>query len=379
MLLARTTAWSLLFSAAMAACGGLTTSSSGPGASSGPPAAGAQPSGSDPGGPTHVACALPASPTATTVGAGSALETTLATNTASVFWSQGTAGAETVMRAPKTGGGAAVAVPGATGHVAAADDDAVYVVTGAGDAADYSVVRWPLDGGAATTIVSGSTAIDAVAIDDARIYWATWGGGGSCGGGSCPEAPPSLTSAPKTGGAPTTLGAFGARHLHVDGDSLYLDTSDAVPTTSFGSVPKTGGSPVTLATRPNAISDVVLDATNVYWAEAGATAQAPTVVMTMPKSGGTPVTVTTLATRTLPELALDAANVYWLDDQTSSLMRAPKTGGAAVVVVGDQVTNGQLGGFGVLTADATGLYWPANVRCASDCAGAIVMLLAACR
>jgi hypothetical protein len=364
-------------SSVMTACGGVAFSDA-----PDQPAPSGPPPGAQPSGPTPVACALPASPTVATLATGVALQSSLATNTASVFWSEGIGGA-TVMRAPKVGGGAASTIPGATGRVAAADDAAVYVVTGAGNAADFGIVRLPLDGGAPTTIVAGSTAITAVAIDDARIYWAASGASGDCFSDSCPTPTPSLTSAPKSGGATTALGAFGASYLRVDGNLVYFANQVAsdvpLPKTSIGAIPKTGGAAVALVSRPGAaISDVELDGTNLYWTESDLTDTVPPAVMTVPKSGGAPVTVATLATRDPQRIALDVASVYWLDDQTQSLMRAPKSGGAPAVVIGDQVTAVKFGGFGALAADGAGLYWVADVACGPSCTGKVVALPASC-
>jgi hypothetical protein len=319
----------------------------------------------------------------TTLGTGIALQSSLATNGSSVFWSQGIGGS-TVMRAPKAGGGAATAIPGVTGRVVAADDAAVYVVTGAGNEADFGILRLSLDGGTSTTIVSGSTAITAVAIDDARIYWTASGSVGDCLTDNCPAPTPTLTSAPKTGGAPTTLGAFAAGWLRVDSDLLYFAYQVAsdfpAPETSIGAIPKAGGAAVALASRPDwVISGIALDNANLYWAESSLTDTAPSAMMRVPKSGGAPVTVATIATHDPQEIVLDVANVYWLDDQTQALMRAPKSGGAPSVVMGDQVTRSKFGGFGALAADTAGLYWAADIACGSDCAGKVLKLSANCR
>ncbi|HEY8076511.1 MAG TPA: hypothetical protein VIF62_20445, partial [Labilithrix sp.] len=128
-----------------------------------------------------------------------------------------------------------------------------------------------------------------------------------------------------------------------------------------------------------ALSDIALDATNVYWAESDLSDVLPPVIMTAPKAGGTATPVATIATHDPGELALDATGVYWLDDQTQALMRAPKSGGAPAVVIGDQVTATKFGGFGALAVDASGLYWIADTTCGADCTGKIVSLAASCR
>ncbi|HEY8072958.1 MAG TPA: hypothetical protein VIF62_02580, partial [Labilithrix sp.] len=275
----------------LTACGGIAPAQTDPAA--------AQPNGPQPGAPTNPTCALPASPTVSTLATGTAIRGSLATNAANVFWAEGVDA--TLYRAAKAGGGA-IAMQGAMGSVVAADDAAVYVVTGAGNASDFGIVRVPLDGGAVTTIVANSTAITAIAIDDARVYWGASGSIGDCFSDTCPAPTPSLTSAPKTGGPSTTLGAFTVTHLHVDGDLLYFANQVAsdlpgAPNTSIGTMPKTGGAPAKLVSRPGAaLSDIALDATNVYWAESDLSDVLPPVIMTAPKAGGAATPVATIAT-----------------------------------------------------------------------------------
>jgi hypothetical protein len=60
-------------------------------------------------------------------------------------------------------------------------------------------------------------------------------------------------------------------------------------------------------------------------------------------------------------------------------MRVPKVGGTPAIVIGDQVTTKQFGGFGPLAFDASGLYWTADVLCGPDCTGKVVSLTAVCR
>jgi hypothetical protein len=111
-------------------------------------------------------------------------------------------------------------------------------------------------------------------------------------------------------------------------------------------LPEAGLTPETFAGAQDFPGVAALDATNVYWHAAGATAS----IMAAPKAGGTP-RVVAAAPPPVAQIVADAdpgGSVYWASGLTIS--RAPKAGGAPAVVY---TAASRIQGFAV---DDTSLY-----------------------
>jgi hypothetical protein len=253
--------------------------------------------------------------------------------------------------------------------------------------------------GKPVVIASGQPNPNAIAVDSTSIYWTNSGSstaGGDvmsaplCGGtpvtiappvmlGPTTEANPSalvanassvfwivtngngyILSAPIGGGSTSTLATdqYAPFALAIDASNVYWLEDGSIDGGS-GAVVKvslTGGTPTTLA-RPEFPSDIAVDTDNVYFS-------ANNGVFSVPIAGGATTTIAGL-TDGADGIAVDAANVYWTiyNQRSSSLiMKAPKSGGAAVTLVGTGVTNP-----GRIVSDGTYLYWTDAGPCGPRC------------
>lgn len=139
--------------------------------------------------------------------------------------------------------------------------------------------------------------------------------------------------------------------LAVDHTRLYwLEVNNG----SVQSAPKTGGAITTLVTGQPGALRIALDATDVYWSSAWSSAPGNTI-MRVPKLGGTPTVVTD--TGGPAYIALDDTRVYWLNRNEGTISSVAKSGGAVTRLatlsnaVAFSVAGGQLY-FG----DDTGVY-----------------------
>ncbi|HEY6463795.1 MAG TPA: hypothetical protein VIY73_26680, partial [Polyangiaceae bacterium] len=148
-------------------------------------------------------------------------------------------------------------------------------------------------GGAPTVVATNQDYPWAIAVDDNNVYWTNYDN----------------ASAPENGGA-TSSGAV-------------------------MKVPLTGGTPVTLDQGLAGPWGIAIDATNVYYTNAGGGH-----VKSVPIAGGT---VTTLASnqQTPVGIAVDGTNVYWANYANGTIGATAKGGG---------------GGVGVLTTSNTAAY-----------------------
>jgi hypothetical protein len=131
-------------------------------------------------------------------------------------------------------------------------------------------------------------------------------------------------------------------------DDLYIyavqETNPALP--SLVKVPKSGGPLTVLAQSPQA-AHLAVDASNLYWVEAGA------IVKSIAKTGG-PVTSLSYASAGVDALFVDDSGVYGLDT-TCDLLKFPPGGGPSEVLV----TAGLFEVFceSQIATDATDIYW----------------------
>ena len=139
--------------------------------------------------------------------------------------------------------------------------------------------------------------------------------------------PAALVAVPVAGGAGSPLGVQAEGHgIAVDERRLYWSDGRSLLACDKSNCT---GSALTLAPGQLGVTDIALDAANVYWTTA-ADQPGQGRVMTMDKNGGTPVEI---AAATWPyALAVDATNVYWLEQvqPNSGVLKAPIVGGPAV-------------------------------------------------
>jgi sugar lactone lactonase YvrE len=139
-----------------------------------------------------------------------------------------------------------------------------------------------------------------------------------------------------------------AGFLAVDATSAYWTTTSNDMTGSVMKVSRRGGVPTMLATHQLQPTNLVVDATHVYWVnyQGGA-------VMKVPLAGGSP---TTLAAAEYPQgLAVDATSVYWTSDSRGpargSIMKVPLEGGEPITLAAWQSNPASI------KVDATSVYW----------------------
>ena len=155
---------------------------------------------------------------------------------------------------------------------------------------------------------------------------------------------------PREGRPSVVTGALSNPRALVGNDqwAFVVDTKEGgglLPESTLVRVPLDGGEPVTLAHSKGTISDLVVDDTNVYFADGVEGA-----IVAVPKKGGSSRTV--VANRPLPrQVVVDDTHVYWVEEESESLWCAPKTGGSARRVAQD------FAGFRGLAADGRSLWW----------------------
>lgn len=153
--------------------------------------------------------------------------------------------------------------------------------------------------------------------------------GHSCGGGACSagQCQPVVIAS----GQQSPLG------IAVSGGNVYFA---AFSGGTVMKVPTAGGTVTTLATGQNFPTDVATDGTNVYWTDAGSTANSETdgAVMKVPVGGGT---VTALASNQhFPNgVAVNGTSVFWtnrnnlISGSNGGVFKVPVGGGAATTLL----------------------------------------------
>ena len=175
------------------------------------------------------------------------------------------------------------------------------------DVAGSRIHKTPVAGGT-TVDFATTTQAQYIAADGTNVYWSDQ----DLQGGS-------FVTAPAGGGTPTVLAMdlSNPGDIVVDATNVYFANSSTLFGTKFWKVPRGGGTPVMVALSPDfGTYEIAVDATDIYWAAYNKIGKAPL-------SGGS---VTTFATgqQGAMSIAVDATNVYWLNTDGGALMKLAK-------------------------------------------------------
>ena len=193
-------------------------------------------------------------------------------------------------------------------------------------------------GGSRLLFSTTLTAADTVALDATRAYF---------------SAGPGVQSVPLAGGVASLITPGDAFLVAVDDATIYA--SQTPPTgDALISAPKSGGTPTVLVSTANAMN-LAVDDRYLYWVQWNDNGSNSSV-MRVPKAGGAASVV--VSGLTAPSnIAVDASHVYFtvgaLPGATQAVMRVPKAGGAAETLYTGSAT-------GALVVDARSVYWSAK-------------------
>jgi hypothetical protein len=237
-----------------------------------------------------------------------------------VYWTNmGTPpGPGSVMKVPVCGGEATtLAAERGVPQYIASDSTSVYWTEGsAGEVGALAplVMKVPIDGGALVTLASVPNPLAAcgIAVDATSVYW------GTMTSQNLDPAPIALMKVPIGGGTPTTLasdafpGAFGSQcGIAVDATSVYWTTQQSIL-----KVPLQGGAVTTLLSFSEFLAPtaIALNSTSLFWTSQGGVG--PQVLMKVPLGGGVPTTLASPEDR-LSDLgaygiSLGATSAYWV-------------------------------------------------------------------
>ena len=182
----------------------------------------------------------------------------------------------------------------------------------------YSV---PITGGSATSVATSSQDIASIRVTNNVVYW------------SQTYYPASLFAQP-IGGSRTTLssGVNVEPGLAIQDGFVYFAGSENIYRVPIG-----GGARQTLASGLNDAYDLALDATNIYWVEAGNPTGTNGSVRQMPLTGGAIITLATNLAQPVA-IAIDSTNVYWLERNNGQTTRSALKWAAKASTVSDVVS-----------------------------------------
>jgi hypothetical protein len=193
-------------------------------------------------------------------------------------------------------------------------------------------------GGSRLLFSTTLTAADAVALDATYAYF---------------SAGPGIQSVPLAGGPASLVTPGDAFLVAVDDAAVYA--SQTPPTgEALVSAPKSGGAPTVLVPTVHAMN-LAIDDQYLYWVQWNDSGSNSSV-MRVPKTGGAASVV--VSGLTAPSnLAVDASHVYFtlgaIPGATQAVMRVPKAGGAAEALYTGSAT-------GALVVDTHSVYWAAK-------------------
>lgn len=178
-----------------------------------------------------------------------------------------------------------------------ADDRGVVVRTGT------KLLRYPAScsGAPATTALGGKKASH-VAVDPTTAFVVV---------------DDRLFAVPRAGGAPKMLAPCTQAPI-LFGDSVFFGTCED-DAGAIRRVAKAGGAVGTVMKNELAPGDFVVDATHVYW-----TFGETRVLYRVARAGGAPEVLGTLGPAARGDIFLDGESIYWIDDDRTSIKKAPK-------------------------------------------------------
>ncbi len=276
----------------------------------------------------------------------------LAVDTNNLYFTNPGHGGGTVVKVALAGGTPVVLASGQNDpQWIAVDQQSVYWID---DVVGGSVMKVGIDGGAATTLAPGLRGPEGIALDAQNVYW-------------CVDLDNTVMRVSKGGGTPAVLTTIPAADnfgggIAVDSTSVYFTTSSSL----VGSVMKLGlgldpGAPVPLASGQSDPTELVVDATSIYWINQGSVADNfnDGSVMKVAIAGGAPVVLA--SSQRLPfGIAVDGTHVYWTIPGSAAgnfadgtVMTVPLAGGVPSVLA-------QGGDPNDIVVDSTTAYWVDN-------------------
>jgi hypothetical protein len=260
-------------------------------------------------------------------------------------------------------------------HGIAVDSTSAYLAVGWGAGANGQIVKVPLAGGSLSVLASGLESPARLAVNASDVYWAGYGSNAimavPLAGGAMatvvanewhpwsvavdstnlywtdPLGSPAVKTVPLAGGTPVTLWKVttggGPWDLVVDhGDVFWAAVSDVMTTSLLG------GAAVSLASGQHSVHSLVLDSTNVYWADSAPSPMG--ALRTVPRGGG-PVTALATGQNNPLGVAVDGAHVYWTTLSDGKIMRVPIGGGSPEVLATGQLQPD------AIAVDCASIYW----------------------
>ncbi len=208
----------------------------------------------------------------------------MAVDATSVYWTNHYGGIEKIA----VGGGTKTSVSSASApqNGIAVDETSVYWAN-----QSQAIVKAPIEGGSPTAIAAADDPYDVV-IDESNVYWTNPGVG-------------DVKKVGKSGGTVSDVatGLSNPLFLVVDATNIYV--AEAVDQGTVKKIPLAGGSPVDLATGCKTPLAVAVDETSVYWTNSG-----EGTVMMVPIAGGQPLTLAS-GESSLGSIVVDSTSLYW--------------------------------------------------------------------